>query len=70
VFTLVVVGLDLSLFHILSYVSIFLLHWKGGLLVVLILVHVCCYADVSNALTKLLKCCFSRSATLPSTFYR
>jgi hypothetical protein len=26
-----------------------------------------CYADVSNAFTKLLKCCFSRSATLPST---
>jgi hypothetical protein len=35
-------------------------------LFVLIKVHAT-YADVSNALTKLLKCCFSRSATFPST---
>ena len=28
-----------------------------------------CYADASNALTRLLKCSFSRSATLPSTLY-
>jgi hypothetical protein len=28
-----------------------------------------CYADASNALTRLLKCSFSRSVTLPSTLY-
>jgi hypothetical protein len=42
--------------------------WVDFVLIIIVFVC-CCYADVSNALTRLLKCCFSRSATLPSTFY-